>query len=39
MPTVKFTNALKRFYPDLNTFIAEGQNISAVLDVIESRKY
>ena len=27
MPTVKFTSALKRFYPDLRDTVVEGQTV------------
>ena len=34
MPKVKFTSALKRFYPDLQDTVVVGQTISELLDHI-----
>jgi sulfur carrier protein ThiS len=35
MPTVKFTHALKRFFPGLNTMPAKGSTLSEILNEIE----
>jgi len=35
MPTVKFTHALKRFFPGLNTMPAKGSTLPEVLHEIE----
>lgn len=37
MPVVKFTYALKRFYPDLQTMTFDASKVSEVLEVIEKR--
>ncbi|MFK8008971.1 MAG: MoaD/ThiS family protein [Saprospiraceae bacterium] len=37
MAKIKFTSALKRFYPDLNDLEIEGKNINEVLEKIESK--
>jgi molybdopterin synthase sulfur carrier subunit len=37
MPTVKFTYALKRFFPKLNDTVATGKTLRAILDEIEAR--
>jgi len=35
MPTVKFTSALKRFYPDLQEVEVTGSNISEVIKEVD----
>ena len=35
MPTVKFTNALKRFFPKLKDTTAEGRTLSEILGEME----
>lgn len=35
MPTVKFTKALKRFFPELHDTPAKGKSLSAVLTELE----
>ena len=37
MATVKFTYALKRFFPKLTDTTASGQNLKAIIDEIEAR--
>ena len=37
MPTVNFTYALKRFYPDLASMEVEAENIADVLDHLNQR--
>ena len=34
MPKVKFTSALKRFYPDLRDTVVEGQTVSELLEQV-----
>nr|WKN35274.1 MoaD/ThiS family protein [Tunicatimonas sp. TK19036] len=36
MPNVKFTSALKRFYPDLQDTVVEGQTVSDLLEHINN---
>ena len=36
MPTVKFTQALKRFYPKLTSFESEHASLSELLDFLEA---
>ncbi|MFK7771502.1 MAG: MoaD/ThiS family protein [Saprospiraceae bacterium] len=35
MAVIKFTYALKRFYPDLNDLEVEGENVNEVLEKID----
>ena len=35
MATVKFTRALKRFYPDLSTLILEGETVADIVNNLE----
>lgn len=37
MPTVKFTYALKRFFPGLQHTVARGSTLEAVLEEMEAR--
>ncbi|AXY73230.1 molybdenum cofactor biosynthesis protein MoaD [Paraflavitalea soli] len=37
MPTVKFTYALKRFFPGLTQTPAQGQTLASILDEMEAR--
>ena len=37
MPTIKFTTALKRFYPNLSEFTAPAENVNTVLQIIEEK--
>ena len=37
MPTVKFTSALKRFFPKLVTIQVPGNSVSEVLDHVEEK--
>jgi molybdopterin converting factor small subunit len=36
MPTVKFTYALKRFFPGLSQTLAKGDTLAAILDEMEA---
>ena len=36
MPIVRFTSALKRFYPDLDTIEVDAQSLSSILEQIET---
>ena len=37
MATIKFTSALKRFYPDLDDLKVEVKNVNEVLDKIDEK--
>ena len=37
MAEIKFTNALKRFYPDLSSFQSEASVVADVIEIIEGR--
>jgi len=37
MTSIKFTSALKRFYPDLDDFEMEGKNVSELLEKIDKK--
>jgi len=37
MTSIKFTSALKRFYPDLDDFEMEGKNVSELLEKIDTK--
>jgi len=36
MPIIKFTRALKRFYPDLDTLQLEAQTIAEIINKVET---
>jgi len=37
MAEIKFTNALKRFYPDLKSFQSEASIVSEIISIIDGR--
>ena len=37
MPTVRFTSALQRFFPDLSSFNSEAQDLNEILRTINSK--
>ncbi len=37
MPTVRFTSALQRFFPDLSSFNSEAQDLNEILRTVNSK--